>query len=53
VPISGDVEAPQTGTLETIIRLIENAFFRAILPGFEKEVSKGGGRETAKPVSNQ
>jgi hypothetical protein len=40
--ISGDIEKPQTSTLETVIRLIQNAFFKAILPGFEKEVSQGG-----------
>jgi hypothetical protein len=53
VPISGDVEAPQTGTWETIVRLIQNAFFRAILPGFEKEVSQGGGQRAPKPAANQ
>jgi hypothetical protein len=53
VPISGDVEAPQTGTWETIVRLIQNAFFRAILPGFEKEVSTGSGRRVATPASSQ
>ena len=53
VPISGDVEAPQTSTWETIVRLIQNAFFKAILPGFEKEVSQGGGQRAAKPASNQ
>ena len=54
VPISGDVEAPQTGTWETIIRLIQNAFFKAILPGFEKEVSQGGGgQHGTKQTSNQ
>ena len=42
VPISGDVEAPQSNTWEIIVRLIQNAFFKAILPGFEKEVSQGG-----------
>ena len=41
VPVSGDVESPQTSTWETVIKLIQNAFFKAILPGFEKEVSQG------------
>jgi hypothetical protein len=50
VPISGDVEGPDTGTWETIVRLIQNGFFRAILPGFEKEVSQGG-RRAAKDSS--
>ena len=36
--ISGDIESPQTSTWETVLRLIQNAFFKAILPGFEKEV---------------
>jgi Domain of Unknown Function (DUF748) len=52
VPISGDVEAPETSTWETIVRLIQNAFFRAILPGFEKEVSRDDSQRTAKPASN-
>jgi len=44
IPITGDVEGPQTGMWETIVRLIQNAFFKAILPGFEKALSQGGGR---------
>jgi hypothetical protein len=40
--ISGDIESPQTSTWETVLRLIQNAFFKAILPGFEKEVSESG-----------
>jgi Domain of Unknown Function (DUF748) len=38
--ISGDIESPQTSTGETVLRLIQNAFFKAILPGFEREVSQ-------------
>ena len=38
--ISGDIESPQTSTWETVLRLIQNAFFKAILPGFEKEVAQ-------------
>jgi Domain of Unknown Function (DUF748) len=41
--ISGDIEAPQTSTWETVLRLVQNAFFKAILPGFEKEVSQRRG----------
>jgi Domain of Unknown Function (DUF748) len=37
--ISGDIESPQTSTWETVLRLVQNAFIKAILPGFEKEVS--------------
>jgi hypothetical protein len=40
--ISGDIESPQTSTWETVLRLVQNAFFKAILPGFEKEISQGG-----------
>jgi hypothetical protein len=47
------VEAPQTSTWETIVRLIQNAFFKAILPGFEKEVSQSRGQRAATPASNQ
>ena len=53
VPISGDVEAPQTGTWQTVLGLIQNAFFKAILPGFEKEVSSSSGKRAAKPASNE
>ena len=53
VPISGDLEAPQSNTWETIVRLIQNAFFKAILPGFEKEVSQGGAKPAPKPASGQ
>ena len=37
VPIAGPVENPQAGTWPTIAGLIRNAFFKAILPGFERE----------------
>ena len=53
VPISGDLEAPQSNTWETIVRLIQNAFFKAILPGFEKEVSQDGAKLAPKPASGQ
>jgi hypothetical protein len=36
--LSGRLEAPQTNTWEVLLRLIQNAFFRAILPGFDQEV---------------
>jgi Domain of Unknown Function (DUF748) len=42
--VSGDIEAPQASTWETVVRLVQNAFFKAILPGFEREVSQNGGR---------
>ena len=38
--IAGPVEGPETSTLQIIGELIKNAFFKAILPGFEQEVIK-------------
>lgn len=35
--ITGPVDNPKVGTLQLVLRLIQNAFFRAILPGFEAE----------------
>jgi len=34
--ISGRIKDPQTDTLQVVVRLIQNAFFEAILPGFER-----------------
>jgi hypothetical protein len=47
--ISGDIESPQTSTWETVLRLVQNAFFKAILPGFEKEVSALNSPSRRKP----
>jgi hypothetical protein len=38
VDISGPLEGPESGTWQAIGRLIQNAFFRAILPGFDRQV---------------
>lgn len=38
--VSGPVENPKTSTAETIVRLIQNAFFQAILPGFEQALER-------------
>jgi hypothetical protein len=38
VSISGPVDNPKTSTLQIVLKLIENAFFKAILPGFQEEV---------------
>jgi Domain of Unknown Function (DUF748) len=40
VEISGRVEQPDTGTLAAVLRLIQNAFFVAILPGFDQQVPR-------------
>jgi hypothetical protein len=35
--VSGPIDNPNIGTLQMVLRLIQNAFFRAILPGFEEQ----------------
>jgi hypothetical protein len=47
--IQGPIDSPKTDTLQVIIRLIENAFFHAILPGFDAELSHET-RAPAKPA---
>jgi hypothetical protein len=42
--ISGPVGKPETSTLQIVLELIKNAFFKAILPSFEKEVTGAGKR---------
>jgi hypothetical protein len=37
IDFSGPIEDPERGTLQAVGRLIQNAFFRAILPGFESQ----------------
>jgi uncharacterized protein DUF748 len=36
--VSGTLENPQTSTWQAVINLVKNAFFKAILPGIEKEI---------------
>ena len=38
--ISGPVSNPQASTWDVVVKLIQNAFFQAIHPGFEKEVKR-------------
>ena len=45
VDISGPLEEPNTSTWDTIVRLVSNAFVRAILPGFEREYEAAGKRK--------
>jgi hypothetical protein len=40
--ISGPLENPKVGTLQAIVKLVQNAFFKAIIPGFERETSRSG-----------
>jgi hypothetical protein len=37
VDVSGPVKHPKASTWQIVVNLIQNAFFKAILPGFEKE----------------
>ena len=37
IQVSGKLSNPETSTWDTIVGLIQNAFFKAILPGFERE----------------
>jgi hypothetical protein len=39
--ISGPLEDPRANIGQIIVNLVRNAFFKAILPGFEREVSQG------------
>jgi hypothetical protein len=39
--IAGQVQNPRASTWEVVVRLVQNAFFKAILPGFEREVRRG------------
>ena len=44
ITISGTVGNPETSTWQIVSELIKNAFFKAILPSFEKEVPGTGKR---------
>jgi len=39
-PVSGNMENPQTDLIETVLRLVQNAFFKAILPGLERNIGR-------------
>jgi hypothetical protein len=39
--ISGRIDDPRTSTLDVIVNLVRNAFFQAILPGFERRRRSG------------
>lgn len=38
--VSGPLESPRSSTWQTVVNLVTNAFFKAILPGFEKEIGQ-------------
>jgi hypothetical protein len=39
-PIKGPVQSPRTSTWQVLGNLIKNAFFEAILPGFDRQVRR-------------
>jgi hypothetical protein len=41
--VAGRLDKPDTSTWEVIANLVRNAFFRAILPGFDEELRRGSG----------
>ena len=45
IDVSGRLDNPQTSTVQAIVKLIQNAFFKAILPGFDREVRQSGRSE--------
>jgi hypothetical protein len=38
--VRGRLDDPKLSTWQVVVRLLQNAFFRAILPGFDREVSR-------------
>jgi hypothetical protein len=38
--VSGPLENPHTSTWQTVVNLVTNAFFKAFLPGLEKEIRR-------------
>jgi hypothetical protein len=46
--VSGKLENPQTSTAKAILRLIQNAFFKTILPGFEKAIGQPSKDQTTR-----
>jgi hypothetical protein len=38
--MSGPLENPRMNTIDTVLRLVENAFFKSILPGLERETGR-------------
>jgi hypothetical protein len=47
IDISGPLDAPERSTLQAIGRLLQNAFFRAILPGFDRQVGGPNSKRAA------
>jgi hypothetical protein len=45
IDLSGRLANPNTRTVQAIVTLIQNAFFKAILPAFDREVRGTGSSE--------
>jgi len=41
--VLGRIDNPKVGTVPAVVRLVQNAFFKAILPGFDEELARLGG----------
>jgi hypothetical protein len=39
--LTGPIEQPSTSTFQVVVRLIQNAFFKSILPGLDREAQRG------------
>ena len=39
VDISGPLDSPKGSTVQAVLKLIQNGFFKAILPGFDREAA--------------
>ncbi|HEY7573765.1 MAG TPA: DUF748 domain-containing protein, partial [Thermoanaerobaculia bacterium] len=50
VQIRGRIQDPKSSTLQVVFSLIENAFFDAILPGFERDAAKAGKTKPKPPA---
>ena len=44
--VLGRIDNPKVGTVAAVVRLVQNALFKAILPGFDLEVSRAGREES-------
>ena len=48
--VSGRLDEPHTSGWQIAMRLLGNAFFRSILPGFDRELSRPAAKEKARPT---
>jgi hypothetical protein len=48
--VSGRIDEPHTSGWQIALRLIGNAFFRSILPGFDRELGRPVAKGKARPA---